>query len=139
MIRRALFTSLFLGLLWGCTSAPQKEALVDYVNLNGDDPKSQTLHQGERLIVRLPATPSTGYSWVVDQGRQDLLKLDEALSGFETPQSPVRPGQSGVMVMTLIAQGVGESDLVFKYQRVWEQGVPPVKTHTLHIKSEASK
>ena len=134
-----LITGLLLLSLWGCTSAPKKETLVDYVEQKGADPQSQTLHPGDHLIVRLPANPSTGYSWVVDQGRQELLKLDDALSGFETPKAGVRPGQSGVMVMTLIAQGIGESDLVFKYLRVWEQGVAPVQSHTLHIKTVAEK
>ena len=134
-----VITGLLLLSLWGCTSAPKKEALVDYVEQKGADPQSQTLHSGDHLIVRLPANPSTGYSWVVDQGRQELLKLDDALSGFETPKAGVRPGQSGVMVMTLIAQGIGESDLVFKYLRVWEQGVAPVQSHTLHIKTVAER
>ena len=134
-----LITGLLLLSLWGCTSAPKKETLGDYVEQKGADPQSQTLHPGDHLIVRLPANPSTGYSWVVDQGRQELLKLDDALSGFETPKAGIRPGQSGVMVMTMIATGIGESDLVFKYLRVWEQGVAPVQSHTLHIKTVAEK
>jgi predicted secreted protein len=89
---------------------------------------------GSVLTLKLPATPGSGYSWVIDQ--LDAQRTKElGPSAFE-PISR-KPGTSmggpALQVFRFEAREVGRSKLVLHYRRPWEKTVPPLKTFTVEL------
>jgi inhibitor of cysteine peptidase len=95
---------------------------------SADNGKSARLVAGQTMVVRLPATPGTGYGWEVS-ARLPFLALLE--SDFEGGQGI--PGGSGEQVFRFRVEAVGEGRLVLEYVRPWEKGVAPEEVFTLHI------
>lgn len=83
------------------------------------------------LVVRLPANPSTGYSWRYTVMGDDVLRL-ESVNG-EAPAPNGMVGAPGEQVWSFRAQGAGRATLTYVYERVWEKNTPPAKTFTLTV------
>lgn len=83
------------------------------------------------LVVRLPANPSTGYSWTYTVSGDDVLRLD-TVSG-ESPAPNGMVGVPGEQVWSFRAQGSGRAVLTYVYARSWEKNAPPAKTFTLKV------
>ena len=83
------------------------------------------------LVVRLPANPSTGYSWRYVVAGDDVLRL-ETING-EAPAPNGMVGVAGEEVWSFRAQGAGRAVLTYVYERSWEQNVPPAKIFTLFV------
>jgi predicted secreted protein len=76
---------------------------------------------GGTVTIRLPANPTTGYSWSVDDaGSQGLDLLTLTGQSFETaPQGAERAGAPGEQVFTFMAQRRGQARVVIHYRRPW--------------------
>ena len=83
------------------------------------------------LVVRLPANPSTGYSWRYVVAGDDVLGL-ETING-EAPAPSGMVGVAGEEVWSFRAQGTGRAVLTYVYERSWEQNTPPAKIFTLFV------
>jgi inhibitor of cysteine peptidase len=83
------------------------------------------------LVVRLPANPSTGYSWTYTVSGDDVLRLDTVSGEAPAPNGMV--GVPGEQVWSFRAQGSGRAVLTYVYARSWEKNAPPVKTFTLKV------
>ncbi len=83
------------------------------------------------LVVRLPANPSTGYSWRYVVAGDDVLRL-ETING-EAPAPNGMVGVAGEEVWSFRAQGAGRAVLTYVYERSWEQNTPPAKIFTLFV------
>ena len=83
------------------------------------------------LVVRLPANPSTGYSWRYVVAGDDVLRL-ETING-EAPAPNGMVGVAGEEVWSFRAQGAGRAVLTYVYERPWEKNTPPAKIFTLFV------
>ncbi|MDG4595307.1 MAG: protease inhibitor I42 family protein [Candidatus Contendobacter sp.] len=82
-----------------------------------DNNRSTELRVGERLIVRLPENPTTGYTWAIDETDSRLLALD---STDYVPPETGSIGARGQRTFVFTARQSGEVALKFKYWRFWE-------------------
>lgn len=90
-----------------------------------------SLIQGQPLVVRLPANPSTGYSWTFTVVGDDVLRLDSVSGEAPAPNGMV--GVPGEQVWSFRAQGVGRVVLTYVYTRPWEKHMAPAQTFTLTV------
>jgi inhibitor of cysteine peptidase len=88
------------------------------------------LHVSDRLVVRLPGNPTTGYRWSALRVPAPL----HVLSSVYVPSQPKRLGQGGTYVFRFAA-GRGSGTLKLVYRRPWETKTPPLRTFTLTVRS----
>ncbi|MGY2006217.1 protease inhibitor I42 family protein [Nocardia gipuzkoensis] len=101
-----------------------------------DHGQQRRLHVGQRLIVALPANPSTGYSWSIAKVDAAVVKLDGEADFEPDPAVPVAPGAGGTSVWTFVGAAAGVTALTMEYTRPWEQGLEPARTFSLTIEVE---
>jgi len=80
--------------------------------------------------LRLESTPSTGYSWQVAEGADDVLRLVREPDFRE--QSGLL-GAAGVEVLRFEAVAPGTSELRLVYVRAWEKDVQPEREFALTV------
>ena len=81
--------------------------------------------EGDTLIVRLPATPSTGYGWVVLRNSPVLKQAGEPQ--WE-PAPSSSPGAEGAQLVEFHVTGPGSAWLELGYKRPFEKDSAPTKT-----------
>jgi inhibitor of cysteine peptidase len=89
---------------------------------------------GERLVVRLPENPSTGFTWAIEETDRRLLALDgtdyaEPTEGFV--------GARGLRSFTFTARQPGEVALKFKYWRFWEGDASATEHYAITVQIRA--
>ncbi len=118
---------LVVGLLAGCTNKDEVRLTAD--QLNG----ILGMRTGETLVIELPANPSAGYAWEVD----DLdTALFEPVGETEFVQEKNDEGLVGVpetQIIRLKAIASGKTTLKLIYLRSFEQGVDPLDTKWLDV------
>ena len=120
---RRLLSGLILGLLLSFSATAAQLDLTEQEN-----GKDLWMDRGDLLVFRLPSNPSTGYSWSVAASKPGLL-LQQGEAICEIPKSAKgRLGAGGTEVWRFRAERAGTLTLTFSYARVWEKGLPPVKT-----------
>jgi len=82
-----------------------------------DNNRIAELRVGERLVVRLPENPTTGYTWVIDETDSRVLALGS--TGY-TPPEEGSIGVRGQRAFVFTARQPGEVALKLKYWRFWE-------------------
>lgn len=89
------------------------------------------LAQGQTFTVKLPSTPSTGYSWAVTRIAPSVLEA----AGPPKSEKPAeaRPGAQGAQNFTFRVAGEGAAVLELAYRRPGEKDKPPVKTFRILI------
>lgn len=95
----------------------------------------RTLRPGDRLVVRLPANPSTGYVWTVRSAARPVLAA--VGRAFVPPADRSRVGAPGTAVLRYRVAAVGRATLRLAYVRPWEHGVAPARTFTLRVVARA--
>lgn len=113
---RTALTLLAL-LLAGCSGRQSAAPL----QLDGTCPAG-SLFAGQQFILRLPATPSTGYRWELSRNAAPQLQ-QVGEPRFINPQQAGRVGTSGLMLWTFRASTAGSNQLQLDYRRPWDQGV----------------
>jgi predicted secreted protein len=93
--------------------------------------KDVDLPQGEALIVKPAANPTTGYSWAVvgDPAPLKLLKTRNKKGGDSKPMA----GAPSVQELKFAASSAGISNLKLEYRRPLEHDVAAVKTFTVKV------
>lgn len=83
-----------------------------------DSGRQVTLKLGDDLIVELAENPTNGFSWAVDAGVLNALRLsgDQFYAGARTPARD----ESGVRAFRFTACGIGRDELRLKLWREWE-------------------
>lgn len=96
----------------------------------------KSVSAGAPFDITLPANPSTGYAWKIDEAASRGLKLlkVEDLGTTPPPSEGGRPRIGAPVLQTwLVTPRVkGTALLVFVWQRPWEKE-PPAKTHVFKI------
>jgi inhibitor of cysteine peptidase len=82
-----------------------------------DNGKSIAVPLGEKVILRLNETPSTGFRWAVDTGDNEIIELHGS-DYIQAPGSAV--GGGGQHVFVFEAKRSGSVRLLLKLRREWE-------------------
>ena len=92
-----------------------------------------TVRLGDRIVVRLPETPTTGYRWAVDDadGGSGVVTLDSTT--FESPSDPTVPGSGGTRLVTATATAAGTGSLRLTSVR---RGGPPTFGDSWEVRIE---
>jgi inhibitor of cysteine peptidase len=87
---------------------------------------------GADFSIRLPANPTTGYSWRIQEisGGEVVRFISSA---YEGPESD-RVGAGGVEVWTFQAMRAGEARIEFLYVRPWEKKAAPADRTTVKVR-----
>ncbi len=120
-----LIFPLFLGLLAGC--GPKDSNLT--VANNG---QPATIHVGGKVVVTLPANPTTGYTWDVGEVDTNILK-QVGQTEYNSSSSTPMPGQGGTQTLRFQAVASGTTTLKLIYHRPFEKNTPPIQTYTVQV------
>ena len=129
-MKRWLLTLGLVSLLNGCAPSLFPVEMPVTASLS-DSGGTASLIPYQPLVVRLPANPSTGYSWSYTVKGDDVLRLDSVSGVVPTANGMV--GTSGDEVWSFRAQGSGNAVLTYIYARPWEKNALPAKTFTLKV------
>lgn len=94
-------------------------------------PEGVDVRPGERLRVRLPENPTTGYRWEVDPADQGVVECTGA--ELHLPPSPAT-GAGGVREFHLAVRGPGVAEVRFTRRRPWGKE-EPAQTLRLQVRS----
>lgn len=120
--------SILLGLILLALTACSQQT----VSLNdAASGRSVELAVGQRLIITLPANPSTGYTWEVADGAAPVLEL--VGEPEFTSDNPSLVGSGGTLRLEFRAAQAGTTTLVLVYHRPWETDVEPLDTFRLTV------
>ena len=123
MLRRIAAPFLVLLLLAaGCSGAGDDGGDVELGVLSNGGTFEVTV--GSAVVVQLEGNPSTGYSWVVLDVDDSLLRQ---AGEYEFLTSNEAIGGAGMMQLTFGAIAAGETTLRLGYLRPWEADVAPVE------------
>jgi inhibitor of cysteine peptidase len=100
---------------------------VSVVHLGPDDRgREVTVAAGDRLVLRLPENPTTGFRWTWEAPNTIQVTRDENEPGSA-------PGAAGVRVLELIAVEPGRAALELSCRRAWDPNVPPTDRFELTV------
>jgi inhibitor of cysteine peptidase len=91
---------------------------IGVVDMDGNNTtESISLKLGEELNISLESNPTTGYMW---NATFDQSKIEQVNYNYE-PASPGLTGSGGIETFTFKAVASGETELVMRYKRAWEE------------------
>ena len=118
-----ILATLFLAIL--------PAAAVHAVELSmADNGRQLPLTVGEKLIIRLPGNPTTGYGWFVQTC--DSTFLHQPDDPAYTSDSNLL-GAGGQYTFTFDTTAPGKTTLTLVYHRPWKKDKPPEKTFSIHL------
>ena len=109
-----------------CGCVPSGTVRVDL-----DKDTDINIRRGQMLEIALEANPTTGYTWeMIDHDNPGILR--------QTGQSRYRGGSDlvgagGIRIYGFETIKTGRAVLLFKYRRVWEKDVAPVRQYTVKV------
>lgn len=86
---------------------------------------------GQPVIIRLPGTAGTGYTWQLASPMCPFLPL--AFSQQLESSIDGRVGGPSEWVFTFTAESAGTCNVSFQYHRPWERGVAPAETRSVTV------
>jgi len=118
-IRRAHLLLLLVALL----VASRASASAIFISLD-DNGQEFTLDRGDALVISLPATSGTGYTWQAQPVAGGFVKQvgDPAFERDST-----MPGAAGHQIFHFGIGARGTGTLEMRYLRPWEKDKPPAK------------
>jgi len=113
----------------GAQGPPPDEIVVTAA----DDGGQIELSEGQLLVVRLLANPSTGYGWqVVQPALRGILRQADAVE-FQ-PHSDLL-GTPGTEILRFQGVEEGETTLDLEYRRPWQPDAEPAETFRLQVRA----
>jgi predicted secreted protein len=91
-----------------------------------DRGREVSVHAGDRIVLRLPENPTTGYRWAGEIPGFLRVARDENEHG-------VAPGSAGYRVMELVATGPGRAELALACARAWAPESPNVERFSVTV------
>jgi inhibitor of cysteine peptidase len=126
---------LLLACLAGCRPSAEGQAGgASPITLTaGDSGRTVAVAIGTDIVITLPATPGTGYSWVlVDSGAPELQLVDTGAVVHDSAQA-MRPGAPTTTAWRFRAGGAGRTALTFDYRRPWEHETPAARRYEVRF------
>jgi inhibitor of cysteine peptidase len=107
---------------------------VAEVTLNAsNDGGQQTLARGQAVVVTLDSNATTGYSWVVADVDNNVLRQVGDPVYASSNSNPKVLGAGGAQTFRFEVASAGTTTLKMVYRRPWETGVAPIKTFTVQV------
>lgn len=94
------------------------------------------LTQGDQLQVKLPSTPSTGYSWTIAGNAPSVLR--PAGDPKFDPPAKGSPGAGGTQTFEFRVVGGGGAFLDLVYRRPFEKDAPPARRWGVFVASAST-
>ncbi len=104
-----------------------------------DDGKTFTVTAGEKLDLRLIATPGTGYRWDRVEGPATAGAIEADGDPTIEPGGSRRLGGPKTAIYHFKAARPGAATLELVYQRPWEKQTPPARALRLHFLIQAAE
>jgi predicted secreted protein len=136
-----LILAFALSLSAGCASLTGAESATGPTGVreNGllvlgqkDQNRIAEVRTGERIAVRLPENPTTGFTWAVAESDRRLLALDS--TDYAPPEEAGFIGARGERTFTFTAREPGEVPLALKYWRFWEGDASIAERYTVTVR-----
>lgn len=109
-------------------SISSRSHAAELVLLEGDAGEKACLRKGDMLTVKLPANPTTGYSWSHSFSRTSFLESLSNATYKPDKNDGGMVGGGGVEIWKFRAVRVGNLELHFSYARPWEHGIAPLRS-----------
>ena len=91
-----------------------------------DHGREISIQVGDRILLRLPENPTTGFRWTAD--------IPEFLSLIRDTNEPGdAPGAAGYRVLEFVASALGRTDLSLACSQAWEPTVPPTERFSVTV------
>lgn len=120
-----------LPLLAGCNGHGWPDQQT-YIRTLDDSGTNLMGNGGDRLLLVLPATAGTNYSWQVVGGSTDMVHLEQEKAVLPSGGGAV--GQAGFEAMTFVLSGSGVTVLSLEYRPVGSaSGTQPANTFSITI------
>lgn len=131
-----MFIGLALFLTLGPLSQSQEKQDKTATLTDRDSGKVTTLAKGDPLIVKLPGTAGTGYSWKVAKNKEEVLATDGEPEVKSNEKDEKIVGGRQTWIFRFKAAAAGTSELEVTYQRPWEKDTPPARTFKATVRVE---
>jgi inhibitor of cysteine peptidase len=132
---KILLSSLLVLVLcgWTITAGQEAKKTEKVVIMEEKAGKEVSVRKGDTVLVKLPVTGGTGYTWVIAENKKEVLEpvgkpTTEAIKG-EKP----RPGGKRLLVLTFQAKAAGKSKLELEYKRPFEKGKKAAKAFAVTV------
>ena len=83
--------------------------------------------------IRLQSNPTTGYSWFLEDGKDNNIVLVTGPEFIESKKEKDIVGAGGHEIFTVKALSKGETSILLNYKRLWEEEEEPIKTFEITI------
>jgi inhibitor of cysteine peptidase len=90
------------------------------------------LAKGDKLLVKLPANPTTGFTWMIAK-EADKLKSAGKPDYEPADKDKKVVGGGGTQIFTFTAQAAGEVEMELQYKRPFEKDKEPAKTYKFKV------
>jgi len=96
------------------------------------------MQKQKTATVELEGNPTTGFSWVYTISPEGVLR--EVTNKYMAHKADKgMAGSGGKFIFVFKAAAAGEAELVFSYRRVWEEGIPALKTVNYRVNVDGRK
>jgi inhibitor of cysteine peptidase len=133
--RILIAATVAVALLAACASKPPPPAPLSVTEANSGGTVALALDQ--RLIVKLPSNPSTGYRWSVAQQTAGVLEPEGAPTFERGPDASA--GAAGTEIWKFVPTKAGEETLRLEYRRLWEADAAPARVVSYKVTVRESK
>jgi inhibitor of cysteine peptidase len=99
--------------------------------LETDSDRTVELLRGDKLVIEVEGSPTTGYSWEVVSLDAKVLK-QQGDTEYRQGQ-PGTMGGGGTFTLTFQAAGKGKTELTMVYHQPWDKDTPPAKTMNVTV------
>lgn len=97
----------------------------------GNNGSQIEIEQGQILVITLEANPTTGYTWEMIEGEEQIL---QQVGEIEFQPDSKLIGAPGIQTLRLEAVNVGKITLKLIYHhRPWEENVDPLETFSVQV------
>ncbi|MBV4530338.1 protease inhibitor I42 family protein [Pseudomonas sp. SWRI107] len=128
MTAHRLLAPFSLALLAACAQQPKGP-----VELDAESECPKRLVVGQTLALTLPANPTTGYRWLLQNPASNILQ-SLGPEVYSAPEDAGIVGSAGVSSWRFQAKAAGDGHLVLVYQQPWAPEVRPVQTFDCQIR-----
>jgi inhibitor of cysteine peptidase len=128
-IRRSNLMLLFAAVAVALSIPGRASASAIFIGLD-DNGHEFTLDRGDAIVISLPATSGTGYTWQAEPVTGGLVK-QIGDTAFE--RDSAMPGASGHQIFRYAVEGRGSGMLKMRYLRPWEKDKPPAKVFRITL------
>ena len=88
----------------------------------------------DKVTLTIDGNATTGYTWQVDDGGTDVVKIEESYKEDDHEKGMVGVGGKDTFVITPLKEGT--ADVTFTYGRSWEKSAAETHTYRFTVDKE---